>query len=114
MTDIKFHNDIEIVNGDIALIEEPAASGQRIRHRLLTFRGEWFLDLLFGPPYREEVLVKNPRLDVIGAILKSEILKSVDGEFTAFEASLNNATRNLSLTYSIQTTTGTISDTVTI
>lgn len=114
MMDIKFVNDIEIVNGDLAMVDEPQASGQRIRHRLLTFRGEWFLDLGFGVPYRENILVRNPRLDVIGAIFRSEILKSAAGEFTDFSASIDNQTRRLTLSFSLQTTQGNVSDTVII
>jgi len=107
-TDIKFTDDISIENGDLAVVESSQAAGQRIRHRLLTFRGEWFLDLEFGPPYREQILVKNPPLDIIGAIIRSEIIKSQPGEFMSFEASLNNATRSLKVDATMITTEGTV------
>jgi hypothetical protein len=107
MMDIKFDDDISLSGGDIAVVDEPQASGQRARDRLLTFQGEWFLDLLFGPPYRGQVFVKNPRLDVIGALLRSEIAKSIDGNFTAFDASLNQVTRKLTVSASVETESGT-------
>jgi len=59
--DLKLNNDLELKNGDLLIIQNASATAQRIRHRLLTFQGEWFLDLLFGPTYREDILIKNPR-----------------------------------------------------
>lgn len=112
--DIKFGDDIEIVNGDIATVDEPQASGQRIRHRLLTFRGEWFLDLLFGPPYIEQVFVKNPRVDLIGAVIRGEILKSASGQFTSFSATLNNAARRLSMEFALETPQGNVAANITV
>ena len=100
--DLKLRDDLEIVNGDLVTIDGADATGQRIRHRLLTFRGEWFLDLQFGPNYRDDVLIKNPRLDVVTAVLKSEILKSVDsGVFRSFEATLDRQ-RKLEVIYALE------------
>lgn len=114
MMDLKCVDDIELESGDLATIDEPDASGQRIRHRLLTFRGEWFLDLGFGPPYIEQIFVKNPRLEIIGSVLRSEIGKSVSGSFTKFEASLNQATRRLTVATTVDTTFGQTSVTLTV
>ena len=48
---------------------------QRLRHRLLRYRGEWFIDQRLGVPHRELVLtVKPPRLAQYGAALKATIL----------------------------------------
>ena len=99
--DLKLTNDLEVMNGDLSLIQDASATAQRIRHRLLTFRGEWFLDLIFGPTYKDDILIKNPRLDVVTAIIKSEILKSVeDGSFDDFSASLSSD-RKLSISYTL-------------
>ncbi len=111
--DLKFTNDLVIDKGDLTLVQHDAATGQAIRDRLATFRGEWFLDLLFGPDYREDILVKNPQLGVVSAILKDEILKSTDGVFTAFDVSLD-AARKLTISYTINTTGKVLSDTITI
>lgn len=112
--DFKFTNDLVIENGDIAIVRNANATGQAIRDRLSTFMGEWFLDLFFGPDYRDKILVKNPRLDVVSAIIKDEILKSVAGTFTDFDATINTTTRKLTLSYTIQTTDEVISDIITI
>jgi hypothetical protein len=114
MTDIRFDNDLVLKNGDILLVEEPDASGQRIKHRLLTFIGEYFLDLNFGTPYYDNILVKAPRIDVISAIIKAEILKSADGEFTEFEAAIDSRARRLTVEATIKTTEGSTSVSITI
>ena len=113
MIDFKYTDDLVVEHGDIATVDEPEAGAQRIKDRLLTFLGEWFLDLSFGPAYRDNILVKNPRLDVVNAIIKDEILKSQDGTFNSFEASLDSS-RHLTVTYELDTTSGIISGTVTI
>lgn len=114
MMDLRWDNDIMIVNGDIAVVDEPDATGQRIKDRLRTFKGEWFLDRSFGPPYREQILVKNPRLEIIGAIIRSEIAKSASGTFVSFEASLNSTTRQLTVSTTLDTTFGQTQVNVTI
>lgn len=111
--DFKFTDDMVIENGDIAMVSHDDATGQAIRDRLSTFLGEWFLDLLFGPDYREDILVKNPRLDVISAILKDQILKTVDGTFTEFELT-QDASRAFTLSYTINTTDEVVSGTITV
>lgn len=112
VVDIKFDSDISLDRGDLALVQEPQASGQRIRHRLLTFKGEWFLDLGFGPDYRGQVFVKNPRIDVVSALLRAEIVKSAAGQFTSFDASFNRAARALTVSYAMTLPVGTVSETV--
>ena len=114
MIDLRIDDDLVIANGDIAGVVEPDASGQRIHDRLLTFRGEWFLDLAFGVPYYDNILVKAPRLDVISAILKTEILKSASGEFVSFEASVDSRTRHLDVAATLQTIEGQTSVSVTV
>lgn len=114
MTDIKLDDDLSVVKGDLELVTGAHAAAQRVRHRLLTFRGEWFLDLEFGPDYRDQILKKGVRLDVVSAILKAETLKSVDGTFSDFEAETDNMTRSLSVSYTIDTAEGEVSGEVTI
>lgn len=106
MTDIRFDDDLILQGGDLALVEEPDASGQRIHDRLMTFRGEWFLDLGYGTPYYNNILVKAPRIEVISAILKAEILKSADGEFTSFTADIDSRTRRLTVAATLKTPDG--------
>lgn len=110
--DLKFGNDLAILNGDIETVTGIDEIGQSIRDRLLTFKGEWFLDLSYGPDYRQDILLKNPSLNVVTAILKNEILKSTDGKFTDFSASFVN--RKLTISFELQTENGTITEAITL
>jgi hypothetical protein len=47
---------------------------QHVRSRLLTRRGEWYLDETVGVPYLEQVFVRNPDLVLIRASVATEIL----------------------------------------
>ena len=114
MIDIRFDDDLVIQNGDLASVDEPDASGQRIEDRLLTFRGEWFLDLNYGTPYYDNIVVKGPRIHGVSAIIKAEILKSADGEFTEFEAAIDSRTRRLTVEATIKTTEGPTNVSITI
>jgi hypothetical protein len=46
---------------------------QQIKMNLLSFLGEWFLDVTYGVPYLEEILVKNPRMASVETILRKHI-----------------------------------------
>lgn len=108
--DLKFDNDLVIEKGDLVLVSGAKETGQRVRDRLLTFRNEWFLDLDYGPNYLRDVMIKNPRLNIVAAILKQEILKSApNAEFTTFDASINSS-RELSINYELSTIDGPLSD----
>ena len=39
--------------------------GQRLRLRLLTFEGEWFLDTTYGVPYFQRILGRKPTKSAI-------------------------------------------------
>lgn len=111
--DLMFTTDLVISKGDIQLVTGANETGQRVQDRLETFKGEWFLDLSYGPDYRNNVFVKNPRLNIVGALLKAEILKSApNAQFSSFDASLGSD-RKLTIDYELSTIDGTISATVT-
>lgn len=109
--------DLVLAKGDVVLAEGEDGVGQRIRDRLRTFVGEWFLDTEFGLSYREQIVVKNPALPVVSAILKAEILRAA-GEgaaITAFDLSLDSAERKLTGSFTVALPSGeTVSETVTL
>ena len=111
--DARYDTDLVIENGDLATVDGADAVAQRIRDRLLTFRGEWFLDLEFGPPYREEILKKQVTMEAVSAILKTEILQVVAGEFEDFEIELDSE-RRLEISYTFNVAEGQIQETVTV
>ena len=110
--DLKYTNDLLISNGDLEIVDGAYEVGQQIEDRLKTFKGEWFLDLSFGPDYRKDILLKNPRLSIIAAVLKREILKSADVTFKEFETSFSD--RKLTISYALKTTDGSITSEITI
>ena len=61
---------------ELVIMEGTDRVAQQIKINLLAFLGEWFLDVTFGVPYLESILVKNPRMPAIETILRSHI-KSV-------------------------------------
>jgi len=84
--------------GDFVLIEDIEALAQRIRIRLGTQLGEYFLDLGLGLDYFGEILVKNFDLGLISTRIKSIILSTpfVDG-IRDFEISVTNRTLSVSM-----------------
>jgi hypothetical protein len=60
--------------GDLILVDGAELAQQSIRMVLLTHAGEWWADVTLGIDWRGEVLVKNPRLDLVRALLSEQIL----------------------------------------
>ena len=101
-------------DGNIAVLRDTPFGpllAQRIKHRLLTFRGECFLDREVGVPYFSEVLKKNPDLGRIRSLLAS-VISGVEGvaKILSLEVLLNNATRQLTVNFRAQGTDGNIAE----
>lgn len=78
MLDILLRSDGDIKvteNGDIRLTESVA---QSVRIHLKWILGEWRLGEEIGFPWFEDVLVKNPDLEHIKNLIRSEIM-GIDG-----------------------------------
>lgn len=86
---------------------------QQIKITLLAFFGEWFLDVTFGVPYLEEILVKNPRMSAVETILRSHI-NAVPHvlRLETFSLEWNRSTRLLQLNFVAITDYGPIEDSV--
>jgi hypothetical protein len=63
----------EVIRHTIVPINGADKVAQQIKITLLAFLGEWFLDVTFGVPYLEEILVKNPQMSTIETILRAHI-----------------------------------------
>jgi hypothetical protein len=86
---------------------------QQVKMTLLTFLSEWFLDVNWGVPYLEEILVKNPRLSSVEHILRSKIKNVPDVEtITSFAMTYNRQGRYLSVAFSANTLLGPIKDSI--
>ncbi len=106
MSDLKLDNngDLAIVNGDLVLTSGSDAIRQHIEQRLKTFLGEWFLDLSTGVPYFQEILKKNPNIQIVDGLFKQTILDTPGViELMQFELDLNAADRTLKVECSVRT-----------
>ncbi len=65
-------------NGRITFVSDRAAIAQAVSIHLQSFKGEWFLDVLNGLPYFDQILVKSPNMTAIEQTLRREI-ESVPG-----------------------------------
>lgn len=115
-----FERDLVLVNGDLVLTADANPLGtnpvlQDITQRLRFFQGEWFLDTSQGVPYFQEILVKDPELGRIDAILQNIIL-SVPGvlQLASYKSSVDTSRRILSLAFVAVTQLGTVSYTDTL
>lgn len=94
-------------NGDLEMVDGAQRVAQQIKVTLLAFLGEWFLDIDFGVPYFESILVKNPRWASINAILRARIL-AVPGvqRVRRLDLYFNHAARHLLVTFEAETPDG--------
>ena len=84
-----------------------AVYGARGESILRQLAGEWFLDLDYGLPYFEQILVKNPNLPSVQDIFRRAIL-SVKGVSSVerITLSLDTTQRTLSVSWVVLTDLG--------
>jgi len=69
-------HDIEFDGSDFTLTQtESEGLAQRLRVKLKTFAGEWFLDVNEGIPYYESILGKRRAKETIDIIFQNAILE---------------------------------------
>lgn len=70
-------HDLVIKDGDLSFLNlEERVAQQALKINLLTFEGEWFLDITHGVPYFQSILRKGVSKDVIDSVFKQTILSS--------------------------------------
>lgn len=94
---------------DLAMLSGLEAIQQSVRIRLQFFKGEWFLDLLAGVPFYEQVLIKAPDVNVMRSIFATAILET-PGVLALPELSLvfDRSARALTVTFRATTDLGEI------
>lgn len=114
MTTIKLDpltNDLAVENNELILITGADEVTQRLRARLKMFRGEWFLGVNRGVPYRQEIFVKGVSSDRIAAAIKREILTTSGVlQLLSYDQEFDGATRRLNINFRIQASDGEIID----
>lgn len=61
--------DVTVSDGDIAMIDDPRATRQRLEQKLKLWRGEWFLNSEAGFPWLPEILGRRPRPEVVRSLI---------------------------------------------
>jgi len=86
---------------------------QRLRIRLLTFRGEWIFDTGYGVPYFQRILGHKIKKSAVDLIFQREILaENGVKELTFFESTFEN--RKYTLSFRVKVTTGDETETITL
>lgn len=100
-------HDIAIKNGDFFWFGGAKQIAQQVKITLLTFKGEWFLDVEHGIPYLDNVLIKNPNRVEIESILRTAV-KDVPGVLAVPNMKLfvNHPARKLRVDINVETTEG--------
>lgn len=105
------NHDVIFVDGDILFIANAERVAQDVKIKLLTFYGEWFLNVEHGVPYFEYILDKDPNLLLIRQIFREKILE-VDDVNGVDELDLDYDVRNrtLEVSFSVTTNFGLVTD----
>jgi len=100
-------HDLTVEKYDLNLVDDLAATAQRIKIRLKFFLKEWFLERSVGVPYYESVLEKAPDLPYVENILKTTILETPRVlTLTSFSLDYDNFTRRLIINFGVLTEDG--------
>jgi len=99
--------DIGIVDGGLPMVTGIDEVRQAITSALLSFEGDWFLDLDLGMPYFQTILQKSTTLSEIETIFLDTI-SQVPGvlDIETFTLDLDPATRVLDIATRVRTSDG--------
>jgi hypothetical protein len=102
-------NDLEVANNSLIIINGADEVTQRVRARLKLWRGEWFLNLNRGTPYREIIFAKGTSPDTIASAIKREILTTSGVvELLKYSQEIDAVTRKMTIDTSFSAEDGTI------
>lgn len=102
------NHDMTFGRGRGNIAQDAEAVAQKVRTRLYTLQGEWFLDTDAGVPYLQKITTKPVDLNYVEAVLKQTILdtEGVDS-ISNWSATLNRDTRKFSISCTVSTIYGT-------
>ncbi len=103
------YGDLLIAKGNLVLTDDASGetTSQLVACRLRLFLGEWFLDTRLGVDYLGQILVKDPDLAAIGALLKATILATPGvASVTSYSQTYDSQRRSFSVTWAGTSTGG--------
>lgn len=97
-------HDIVVSGFDIKTTPDTtAALIQRLKIKLMFFKGEWFLNQNFGVPYFQEIFVSSNAKDDAATAFKLAITQMQGVEkLIKFNSTYNNTTREFLIDFSVQ------------
>lgn len=116
MIDLKLdsNNDLALEVFDLVYLTQAEQVAQRVKMKLLTFKGEVDLNTDFGVPWFDDILgVKPVNINRVDAILREQILTTPEMvSLESFVMDYDENTRQLSLTFTGVSIYGPIGGTV--
>ncbi|HFF6216699.1 hypothetical protein [Stenotrophomonas maltophilia] len=108
-------HDLAVDGTNVVLVDGASRVRQQIKVTLMTWFGEYFLDVTFGVPYLESILVKRPNRSEIEAVLRQRIndVPGVTG-VTSMQLNIDRERRQLEVSFQANTDEGLIADTITL
>lgn len=86
---------------------------QRLKIRLLTFKGEYVFNTVYGVPYWQEILGKKTTKEAVDLIYQQQILlENGVKEITSFSSTFEN--RIYSMTFRVKVVSGEVSEPISI
>lgn len=105
----KDSHDLQLIGGRDLIITNGISESvvQRLGIKLQFFKGEWFLNKLFGIPYNQVVFQKGVNQTRVDKVFREQILNT-EGvvEITSFESSFDSVRRIYSVIFSCRDSTG--------
>ena len=109
MSDILLDNnhDLVIDGYDLVLVTDIDLIRQRIKQRLLTILGEWFLNTQIGLPWFRELNKKRTSEARVRALLIRQI-RETEGvtDISRFELEFDSQSRTLAVSFAVVTPSG--------
>jgi len=101
-------NDVVFKNGQTPVTtDEKTKVAQRLKIKLQTFLGEYFLNTQAGVPYYQRVFGKVRNKSLVDTIFQRQILEDPDVlEILSYSSTLDVADRFLEVTFIVRTSEG--------
>lgn len=98
---------------DLALITGVPEQSQSMRTQLRSQQGTSIYDPTFGLPYREQILVKAPDLNTVGAIVRGTVLQRPDVQSVpVFRIAFDDVTRRVTIEFEAVTDLGVVNSVI--
>lgn len=94
-------------------IDPATVVAQRLRIRLNTFLGEWFLQTSYGVPYFQRILAKKTSKTAVDRIFQEQILQERGvREIVSFSSTLKN--RQYEMSFRVRALNGAVTEAITV